>query len=74
EVLRLVRELGTSAQVVLGNHDLHLLATARGARARPDRDTFGDVLGAPDREDLVEWLRSRPLVHCDDEQRLALVH
>src|SRR5207244_13515914 len=62
-VLRFVRDLGSKAVVVLGNHDLHLVTQHEGVeRARKD-DTFGDVLSAPDRRALVEWLRTRPLMH-----------
>ena len=66
-VLRFVRALGENARVVLGNHDLHLLAVARGAGGRRLRtdDTLDDVLAAPDRESLLDWLQSRPLaVHA----------
>jgi bis(5'-nucleosyl)-tetraphosphatase (symmetrical) len=62
EVLRFVRDLGPGADVVLGNHDLHLLCVAEGvARNRPD-DTLGAVLAAPDRDALLDWLRARPLL------------
>ena len=72
EVLRFVRSLGSSAVTVLGNHDLHLVAQHEGfERARPD-DTFADVLAAPDRAQLVDWLRARPLMHVEGE--LAMVH
>jgi bis(5'-nucleosyl)-tetraphosphatase (symmetrical) len=66
-VLRFVRALADNAQVVLGNHDLHLLAVARGTGGRRLRkdDTLDDVLAAPDRETLLDWLQSRPLaVHA----------
>src|SRR5918911_855818 len=64
EVLRFVRALGERAEVVLGNHDLHLVTQHEGlARARAD-DTFGDVLAAPDRRELIDWLRERPLMHA----------
>jgi bis(5'-nucleosyl)-tetraphosphatase (symmetrical) len=63
QVLRLVRDLGHRAVVVLGNHDLHLVTQHEGfERARAD-DSFDDVLGAPDRAALVNWLRERPLMH-----------
>lgn len=65
EVLRFVRSLGDRAVVVLGNHDLHLVARALGgARARDD-DTLDDVLGAPDLRSLIDWLRTIPLLHSD---------
>ena len=60
--LRFVRALGDNARVVLGNHDLHLLAVAFGGsrKLRAD-DTLDDILNAADRESLMEWLVSRPL-------------
>lgn len=73
-VLRLLISLGSAAQTVLGNHDLHLLAAAEGVRPPRPRDTFTDVLRAPDREELLEWLRGRPLFLLDRERRLAMVH
>ena len=63
EVLRFVRALADNAIVVLGNHDLHLLAVAHGIRRARRSDTVDDVLGAPDREVLLEWLTARPLAH-----------
>ncbi len=73
--LRLVRELGDAATTVLGNHDLHLLAVAHDTEreARPS-DTLASVLEAPDREELIDWLRRRPLVHHDPELDWTLVH
>ena len=58
-VLRSLRALGESAQCLLGNHDLHLLAVAHGIRAAGRRDTLQDVLQAPDRDALLDWLRHR---------------
>jgi len=63
--LRLVRALGDNAVVVLGNHDLHLLAVAHGAHRRRKSDTLDEVLAAPDREPLLEWLLTRPLAHAE---------
>ncbi len=66
EVLRLLSSLGDNCVAVLGNHDLHLLAVSEGyARQRPD-DTLGALLAAPDRDDLLGWLRERPLLHIAD--------
>lgn len=65
ETLRLIRSLGDAAVAVLGNHDLHLLAVAHGVSKTKHRDTFADVLDAPDRDALVDWLRRRPLLHRD---------
>src|SRR5688572_28736454 len=73
EVLRFVRGLGAAAVTVLGNHDLHLLAAAHGGRVRT-KDRLDDVLRAPDREELLDWLRRRPLLHEERAARRVLVH
>ena len=72
EVLRRAMEIG--ATCVLGNHDLHLLAVAYGARPGQASDTFGPVLEAPDRARLLDWLRTRPLVHHDRASGWTMVH
>ncbi len=75
EVLRLVRDLGTAAVAVLGNHDLHLLAVSQGIRPLKRRsDTFDDVLAAADAAELIDWLRHRPLIHYDAAIATTLVH
>jgi bis(5'-nucleosyl)-tetraphosphatase (symmetrical) len=71
-VLRFVRSLATAATVVLGNHDLHLLMVAEGYGKPSREDTLDEVLGAPDRDELLAWLRTRPLMHV--EGRWAMVH
>ncbi len=71
--LRFVRDLGPAAVTVLGNHDLYLLMVAYGAvRSRAKDDTIQAVLDAPDREALLGWLRTRPLMHV--ENGFAMVH
>jgi bis(5'-nucleosyl)-tetraphosphatase (symmetrical) len=72
ETLRFVRALGDNAVVVLGNHDLHLLAVAFGSRRKRKSDTLEDILDAHDRDALLEWLITRPLVHR--ENRDLMVH
>jgi len=73
-VLRRIRSLGAAATVVLGNHDLHLLAVVlAGARTRTG-DTLDAVLQARDRGDLIDWLITRPVLHLDSERRLAMLH
>jgi bis(5'-nucleosyl)-tetraphosphatase (symmetrical) len=67
-----VKSLGDAAITVLGNHDLHLICVAEGVEKRKKRDTLDDVLEAPDRDELVAWLRHRPLMHA--EGGYALVH
>lgn len=74
QVLRFVRGLGRSAITVLGNHDLHALARAAGATSGKYRDTIDDILHAPDREELLGWLRERPLLHHDSDLGFTLVH
>jgi bis(5'-nucleosyl)-tetraphosphatase (symmetrical) len=72
--LRRIRALGEAATVTLGNHDLHLLAVALGvAQARSD-DTLDDILTAPDRDALLEWLIGCPLLHEDRSLNLCLLH
>lgn len=67
QVLRWARALGDACVCVLGNHDLHLLAVAEGL-ARPGRgDTLDAVLQAPDREELLHWLRHRPLLWREED-------
>ena len=65
DALRRVRAFGARATVVLGNHDLHLLAAAHGVREPGRGDTLDDILQAPDRDELLDWLRSRPLAHLE---------
>jgi bis(5'-nucleosyl)-tetraphosphatase (symmetrical) len=75
EVLRFVAGLGDDAHVVLGNHDLHLLAIARGgARLRAGDRTLQPILDAPDRERLLDWLQSRALLHHDAALGWTMVH
>ena len=65
EVLRLVRSLADNAVVVLGNHDLHLLAVATGNCGARHSDTLDAILSASDRDPLLEWLMTRPLAHFE---------
>ena len=70
--LRFVRDLGERATTTLGNHDLHLLALAHGFVRRRLDDTLEEVLAAPDRDSLLDWLRHRPMLHV--EANYVLVH
>jgi bis(5'-nucleosyl)-tetraphosphatase (symmetrical) len=72
-VVRFVSAL-PSAITVLGNHDLHLLAVASGQAPAKKRDTLSELLAAPDRDELLDWLRVRPLLHHDDVLGYTLVH
>jgi bis(5'-nucleosyl)-tetraphosphatase (symmetrical) len=70
--LRRVRGFGERAITVLGNHDLHLLAVAAGIRRQHPDDTLQEILDAPDAEELLDWVRKRPLAHF--EQGALFVH
>ncbi len=74
EVLRLIKDLGEAAIVVLGNHDLHLLALAAGNHKHAKKSTLDAVLKAPDRDTLLHWLRHRPLLHHDADKALTIIH
>lgn len=74
QCLRFVRELGVRAVTVLGNHDLSLLATAAGFRRLRSGDTLDDVLNAMDCDELLNWLRHRPLLHTDHSLNYTMVH
>ncbi len=64
-VLRRIRGLGDAAVSVLGNHDLHFLAGAFGKGRLRGGDTLDDLLRAPDRKALIDWLLARPLLHAE---------
>lgn len=72
EVLRYLRGLGECAISVLGNHDLHLLVVAAGVRKPHRGDTLDALLAAPDRDELLHWLRRQRLMHAD--AGYAMVH
>lgn len=74
EVLRFVSGLGDRAVTVLGNHDLHTLAIAAGKASIKNSDTIGDVLDAPDGDELMRWLQMQPLLHHDVEHNATMIH
>lgn len=65
--LRLLAGMGERVRTVLGNHDLHLLAASHGVRAPSRSDTIADILAAPDRDALLDWLRRQPLALMADD-------
>lgn len=65
--LRYFRDLGSRARIVLGNHDLHLLAIIFGGHGPSKSDTLDEVLNAPDCLELAHWLKAQPLLHATDE-------
>lgn len=74
DVLRFIKKLGDKHVVVLGNHDLHLLAVAYGTRQPGRYDTLEEILNANDKIELLEWLRHRPLLHHDKHLNSVMVH
>lgn len=74
KTLRFVCTLPLQPVVVLGNHDLHLLAVAHGVAPLAKEDTSNEILSAPDRDDLLTWLRQRPLAHYDARLGYLMVH
>lgn len=74
EVLRFVKSLGDRAVSVLGNHDLHLLATVSTGGSFKRQSSLSPVLDATDCEELIEWLCRRPLMHADSCTGYCLVH
>lgn len=73
DVLRFIKSLGKKQITVLGNHDLHLIATYHGAKLN-QYDTFNDILKATDSKKLIKWLCEQPLFHYDSDVEFALVH
>ncbi len=74
EVLRFIKDLGDRAVCVLGNHDLHLLASAHGGAAHREDHSLDPVLAAPDADELIDWLRHQPLMHSDPQLDLHMIH
>lgn len=68
--IRFIKKLVESgvAATVLGNHDLNLLACARGIKDVKDKDQTRDVIDAIDSDDLIDWLRKQPLCLFPNEQ------
>ena len=74
DTLRFIYGLRDQSVIVLGNHDLHLLAMHAGYRTPSPNDTVDDILNAPDCEELLYWLRQQPLLHHDSERDITMVH
>jgi bis(5'-nucleosyl)-tetraphosphatase (symmetrical) len=72
--LRFIKQLGSNARIVLGNHDLHFLAVAFNTTSAGKHDTFADILDAPDRDDLVQWLLRQRLIYTDPSGDYTMVH
>ena len=74
ETLRFIKQLGDSAKVVLGNHDLHLLATYAGLKKPKANDKLEQLLNAPDAKELLDWLAQQPLVRQLPDENAYLSH
>lgn len=74
ETLRFIKSLGHNATIVLGNHDLHLLAVSHGYGKLKRGDTLAEILTAGDRDDLMNWLRQQPLFHYDEQLNTVMTH
>jgi bis(5'-nucleosyl)-tetraphosphatase (symmetrical) len=74
QVLRFVKSLDDRAVTVLGNHDLHLLALSQGNRSHYKHGTLDKILKAPDRDELIDWLRHRPLMYHHEKWGYSLIH
>ncbi len=72
--LRFLYQMRDNIDCVLGNHDLHLIAIARGHRKPSRSDTLDEILNAPDCEELIHWLRHQPLIHHDAQLGYSMVH
>jgi len=75
KTLRYVKDLGDAAVTVLGNHDLHLLALENDIKVSEDRfDSLWKILAADDGDELIDWLRHRPLAHYSKKLNTLMVH
>ena len=74
EVLRYVKGLGQSAQCVIGNHDLYLLMVHHQLADPPEDGSLDRILDAPDREELIDWLRKQSIFATLPQYKLAVVH
>lgn len=74
QTLRFVKGLGDGAKIVLGNHELHLLAIHQGIHAEKNSDQLGALLNAPDCDELLTWLRLQPLFLRHPECHFVMVH
>lgn len=74
KVLRKVMALGDAVRLVLGNHDLHLLAVYAGISKNKSKDRLHPLLAAEDCDDLINWLRRQPLLQVDEDKKLIMAH
>jgi len=74
ETLRFIIDLGDNARSILGNHECHFLAVARGHKKAHRMDTFSDIINAEDSEQLIQWVRKQPFFYEDESLGYAMLH
>lgn len=74
EVLRFVRSLGPAVRMVLGNHDLHLIAINSGISPYKPKECLGALLDAKDSRELINWLHCQPVLQVDEQLKIVMVH
>jgi len=74
QTLEFLYKIRENLDIVLGNHDLHLLAVAAGFKKPTPSDTLDDILKSPIRKQLLNWLRQQPLIHHDSTLNYTMVH
>ncbi|MDC9720018.1 MAG: symmetrical bis(5'-nucleosyl)-tetraphosphatase [Gammaproteobacteria bacterium] len=72
--LRYIKSMGSQAVVILGNHDLHLLALHANNTSLKSTDTLKPIFDAPDRTSLLAWLQQQPLLHYDSALDTVMTH
>lgn len=74
EVLRFIKSLGDQHVVVLGNHDLHMLAVGLAHAPLKKKDTLTDIFESDDSENIMRWLITKPLLHIDEQKKFVMTH
>jgi len=72
KTIRFVKSLGDSAITVLGNHDITLLAMHYGVLRK--NKSLKKLLKAPECDEIIEWLRNRPVFHMDESLGFCMAH
>lgn len=74
KVLRFLYSLGPSVHMVLGNHDLHLMAIHAGISQNKPKECLNALLNAPDADDLINWLRHQPMLQVNNKLKIIMAH
>ncbi|MBK4764753.1 MAG: bis(5'-nucleosyl)-tetraphosphatase (symmetrical) [Pantoea sp. Brub] len=73
-VLRYVKSINKNIRLVLGNHDLNLLASYSGIFHKKPKISLNTILKAKDIDEIIYWLRCQPLLQIDEEKKIIMVH